>query len=181
MSRGCGQHSCIQLSSTLVLKTRNCLKRLKTRGICWSLRGRQSIKLLCFLCYLNMCILFVPVRISSVRYYRPRTRSHHYHNLSSVIYPTRSTHTQHLVTGGLWNCQSATRETDLISGFASKKSLDFLALTVIHPHVKPLCGLHQRRFSAQRQRASQRSFRRQVYFFRSPRAYRAMKHTSNLF
>ena len=55
--------------------------------------------------------------------------SHQYRNLSSLIYPTRSTHTQHLVTGGLWNCQSATCKTDFISGFATQQSLDFLALT----------------------------------------------------
>ncbi|XP_077937991.1 uncharacterized protein LOC144383603 [Gasterosteus aculeatus] len=50
-------------------------------------------------------------------------------NLSSLSYPTRSSHVQHLVTGGLWNCQSATRKADFISGFAIQQSLDFLALT----------------------------------------------------
>ena len=74
-----------------------------------------------------MCIL--SVRISTRRYYRPCTRSHQYCNLSSLIHPTRSTHTQHLVTGSLWNCQSATCKTDFISGFATQQSLDFLALT----------------------------------------------------
>ena len=76
-----------------------------------------------------MCLLSVPVRISTCRYYRPRTRSHHYPNFSSLMYPTRSTHTPHLVTGGLWNCQSAIRKKDFISGFATQHSLDFLALT----------------------------------------------------
>ncbi|XP_077954140.1 uncharacterized protein LOC144392631 [Gasterosteus aculeatus] len=83
------------------------------------------------LLFLIMCLtpLPVPVRISSRRYYRPRARSALYRNLSSLSYPTRSTHVQHLVTGGLWNCQSATRKADFISGFAIQQSLDFLALT----------------------------------------------------
>ncbi|XP_077938224.1 uncharacterized protein LOC144383653 [Gasterosteus aculeatus] len=83
------------------------------------------------LLFLIMCLTPspVPVRISSHRYYRPRARSALYRNLSSLTYPTRSTHVQHLVTGGLWNCQSATRKADFISGFAIQQSLDFLALT----------------------------------------------------
>ena len=74
-----------------------------------------------------MCI--ISVRISHRSYYRPCTRSHQHRNPSCLIYPARSTHTQHLVTGGLWNCQSATRKADFISGFATQQSLDFLALT----------------------------------------------------
>ena len=76
---------------------------------------------------LNMCIL--SVHITTRRCYRPCTRSHQYRNLSSLIYPTRSTHTQHLLTGGLWNCLSATRKADFNSGFATQQSLGFLALT----------------------------------------------------
>uniref|UniRef100_A0AAQ4QEE4 Uncharacterized protein n=1 Tax=Gasterosteus aculeatus aculeatus TaxID=481459 RepID=A0AAQ4QEE4_GASAC len=36
---------------------------------------------------------------------------------------------KHLVTGGLWNSQSATPKADFISGFAVQQSLDFLSLT----------------------------------------------------
>ena len=85
---------------------------------------------LIFLPFTYVCALFsIPVHVSSHRYYKPHNHSQHHRNLSSLIYPTRSTHIQHLVAGGLWNCQSATRKTEFISGFATEQCLDFLALT----------------------------------------------------
>ncbi|XP_039676194.1 uncharacterized protein LOC120571356 [Perca fluviatilis] len=86
-----------------------------------------SLTLLCL--YLEMCCFSIPVRVSSRRYYKPRISSQHFRNPTCLTYPTHSTHIQHLAAGGLWNCQSATRKTEFISGFASQKSLDFLSLT----------------------------------------------------
>ncbi|XP_058469008.1 uncharacterized protein LOC131443409 isoform X1 [Solea solea] len=76
-----------------------------------------------------MCLFSIPVHVSSHRYYKPHNHSQNHRNLSSLIYPTRSTHIQHHVAGSLWNCQSATPKTEFISGFATEQCLDFLALT----------------------------------------------------
>ncbi|XP_076846565.1 uncharacterized protein LOC143491441 [Brachyhypopomus gauderio] len=59
-------------------------------------------------------------------------RSHRYHkkrNARNLIHPSRSSHSQTRVMGGLWNCQSAVRKADFISALASHHSLHFLALT----------------------------------------------------
>ena len=50
-------------------------------------------------------------------------------NPSNLIYPALSTHTERVVAGGLWNCQSAVQKAEFISGYASLHSLNFLALT----------------------------------------------------
>ncbi|XP_077940452.1 uncharacterized protein LOC144384577 [Gasterosteus aculeatus] len=49
--------------------------------------------------------------------------------MGTIRQPLTVAFNYHLVTGGLWNCQSATRKADFISGFAIQQSLDFLALT----------------------------------------------------
>ena len=55
-----------------------------------------------------------PFLFMFLQYYRSRTVYQDFH-FNSLIFPALSTHTQHLVIGGLWNCQSATQKTEFIS------------------------------------------------------------------
>ncbi|KAJ8333410.1 hypothetical protein SKAU_G00414180 [Synaphobranchus kaupii] len=51
-------------------------------------------------------------------------------NPSNLRYPSLTPCNENFtVAGGLWNCQSATRKADFISGYASFLSLQFLTLT----------------------------------------------------
>ncbi|KAK5928563.1 hypothetical protein CgunFtcFv8_013617 [Champsocephalus gunnari] len=75
-----------------------------------------------------MCIFSIPVHVSSRNYHWPRVSPNRY-NRPALVYPTCSTEIQHLVSGGLWNCQSAVPKADFISGYASLQTLDVLDLT----------------------------------------------------
>ncbi|KAI5098701.1 hypothetical protein C0J45_10840 [Silurus meridionalis] len=51
------------------------------------------------------------------------------HIVSNLIYPSLLSQSQTAVVGGLWNCQSAVRKADFITGLASHYTFNFLALT----------------------------------------------------
>ncbi|KAI5623819.1 hypothetical protein C0J50_16500 [Silurus asotus] len=74
-----------------------------------------------------MCLKPISVVIS-YRHRRslPRNRCH---IASNLIYPSLLSQSQTAVVGGLWNCQSAVRKADFITGLASHYTFDFLALT----------------------------------------------------
>ena len=77
-----------------------------------------------------MCLHPIPVLSSSSswRSHRHRTTPRRC-NPTNLIYPVLSGHTEQVVAGGLWNCQSAVQKAEFISGYASLHSLNFLALT----------------------------------------------------
>ncbi|KAI5092870.1 hypothetical protein C0J45_17261 [Silurus meridionalis] len=74
-----------------------------------------------------MCLKPISVVISyRHRCSHPQNRCHIANNL---IYPPLLSQSQTSVVGGLWNCQSAVRKADFITGLASHYTFDFLALT----------------------------------------------------
>ncbi|MEL7079446.1 MAG: reverse transcriptase family protein [Cyanobacteria bacterium J06582_2] len=76
-----------------------------------------------------MCLHPIPV-LSPPRWLRRHWVTPRCRDPSNLIYPTASTQSEQVVvTGGLWNCQSAVPKAEFISGYASSLSLNFLALT----------------------------------------------------
>ncbi|KAF7699814.1 hypothetical protein HF521_002772 [Silurus meridionalis] len=68
----------------------------------------------------------------------PQNRSH---IVSNLIYPSLLSQSQTAVVGGLWNCQSAVRKADFITGLASTTHLTFWHL--LRPGYPHRTLLHQ--------------------------------------